>query len=227
LNGLLAISGSCRPARSTRAGGTTTLRTAVRSAGLARLRSLKRTVYSIQAGKNYRCVPALSTVLMSSSLQHIIFFIEQPLRPYLASLSIASPTRGVDLPSNRHGLTDTPAARIAAAQTRHMLSTDAKKPAIALNACSWNTRSTQCTGRFAMLSISGTNDVGNKRCRGRTPTGIDVAQCSHEKTLYDHCCCIRWCPEEDSNLHTFRHTDLNRARLPIPPPGHCCDPTSN
>ena len=28
-----------------------------------------------------------------------------------------------------------------------------------------------------------------------------------------------WCPEEDSNLHTLRHTDLNRARLPIPPPG--------
>ena len=28
-----------------------------------------------------------------------------------------------------------------------------------------------------------------------------------------------WCPEEDSNLHTLRHTDLNRARLPIPPSG--------
>ena len=28
-----------------------------------------------------------------------------------------------------------------------------------------------------------------------------------------------WCPEEDSNLHASRHTDLNRARLPIPPPG--------
>jgi phenylpyruvate tautomerase PptA (4-oxalocrotonate tautomerase family) len=31
---------------------------------------------------------------------------------------------------------------------------------------------------------------------------------------------IFWCPEEDSNLHTLRHTDLNRARLPIPPSGH-------
>ena len=30
---------------------------------------------------------------------------------------------------------------------------------------------------------------------------------------------IVWCPEEDSNLHTLRHTDLNRARLPIPPSG--------
>ena len=30
---------------------------------------------------------------------------------------------------------------------------------------------------------------------------------------------IRWCPEEDSNLHASRHTDLNRARLPIPPSG--------
>ena len=30
-----------------------------------------------------------------------------------------------------------------------------------------------------------------------------------------------WCPGEDSNLHTLRHMDLNHARLPIPPPGHC------
>src|SRR5690606_39597759 len=30
----------------------------------------------------------------------------------------------------------------------------------------------------------------------------------------------RWCPGEDSNLHTLRHMDLNHARLPIPPPGH-------
>ena len=29
----------------------------------------------------------------------------------------------------------------------------------------------------------------------------------------------QWCPGEDSNLHVVRHTDLNRARLPIPPPG--------
>lgn len=29
-----------------------------------------------------------------------------------------------------------------------------------------------------------------------------------------------WCPGKDSNLHASRHTDLNRARLPIPPPGH-------
>ena len=28
-----------------------------------------------------------------------------------------------------------------------------------------------------------------------------------------------WCPGKDSNLHASRHTDLNRARLPIPPPG--------
>ena len=28
-----------------------------------------------------------------------------------------------------------------------------------------------------------------------------------------------WCPEEDSNLHSLRNTDLNRARLPIPPSG--------
>ena len=33
---------------------------------------------------------------------------------------------------------------------------------------------------------------------------------------------LTWCPEEDSNLHTLRHTDLNRARLPIPPSGHYC-----
>ena len=35
------------------------------------------------------------------------------------------------------------------------------------------------------------------------------------------CSTLKWCPGEDSNLHTLRHTDLNRARLPIPPPGHC------
>ena len=29
----------------------------------------------------------------------------------------------------------------------------------------------------------------------------------------------KWCPGKDSNLHALRHTDLNRARLPIPPPG--------
>ena len=29
-----------------------------------------------------------------------------------------------------------------------------------------------------------------------------------------------WCPGEDSNLHGLLHTDLNRARLPVPPPGH-------
>ena len=31
----------------------------------------------------------------------------------------------------------------------------------------------------------------------------------------------RLCPEQDSNLHASRHTHLKRARLPIPPPGHC------
>ena len=33
-----------------------------------------------------------------------------------------------------------------------------------------------------------------------------------------------WCPGKDSNLHASRHTDLNRARLPIPPPGQVCGP---
>ena len=28
-----------------------------------------------------------------------------------------------------------------------------------------------------------------------------------------------WCPREDSNLHGLLHTDLNRARLPVPPLG--------
>src|SRR6185369_8891053 len=30
-----------------------------------------------------------------------------------------------------------------------------------------------------------------------------------------------WCPRRDSNPHTSRHMDLNHARLPIPPRGHC------
>src|SRR3954469_15296371 len=32
---------------------------------------------------------------------------------------------------------------------------------------------------------------------------------------------ILWCPRRDSNPHTLRHMDLNHARLPIPPRGHC------
>jgi hypothetical protein len=31
----------------------------------------------------------------------------------------------------------------------------------------------------------------------------------------------RWCPMGDSNSHTFRHRNLNPARLPIPPTGQC------
>ena len=34
-------------------------------------------------------------------------------------------------------------------------------------------------------------------------------------------CIQNLCPEQDSNLHASRHTHLKRARLPIPPPGHC------
>ena len=30
-----------------------------------------------------------------------------------------------------------------------------------------------------------------------------------------------WCPRRDSNPYTRRHMDLNHARLPIPPRGHC------
>src|SRR5450830_795272 len=33
---------------------------------------------------------------------------------------------------------------------------------------------------------------------------------------------VEWCPRRDSNPHTLRHMDLNHARLPIPPRGHCC-----
>ena len=29
----------------------------------------------------------------------------------------------------------------------------------------------------------------------------------------------QWCPEPDSNWHTFRRRILNPLRLPIPPPG--------
>src|SRR5215217_344437 len=30
-----------------------------------------------------------------------------------------------------------------------------------------------------------------------------------------------WCGREDSNFHALRHSDLNAARLPIPPRPHC------
>ncbi len=33
--------------------------------------------------------------------------------------------------------------------------------------------------------------------------------------------CCWWCPRRDSNPYTRRHMDLNHARLPIPPRGHC------
>jgi hypothetical protein len=45
--------------------------------------------------------------------------------------------------------------------------------------------------------------------------GRDVAETITQLTAFT----INWCPGEDSNLHALRHTDLNRARLPIPPPG--------
>ncbi len=31
---------------------------------------------------------------------------------------------------------------------------------------------------------------------------------------------LHWCPREDSNLHTLRHSHLKAACLPISPPGH-------
>ena len=31
---------------------------------------------------------------------------------------------------------------------------------------------------------------------------------------------INWCGREDSNFHGFPHSDLNAARLPIPPRPH-------
>ena|GEM_PF-2095981 len=51
---------------------------------------------------------------------------------------------------------------------------------------------------------------------GAAPEKQNPADITVNGTVYIR----QWCPEEDSNLHTLRHTDLNRARLPIPPPGH-------
>ncbi len=41
----------------------------------------------------------------------------------------------------------------------------------------------------------------------------------HKKMPERHCFYI-WCPREDSNLHTLRHSHLKAACLPISPPGH-------
>jgi hypothetical protein len=220
LNGLLAFAGTARPARSLRASQTSIHRVAARSAGTACLRNTIRTVYSIQAGKNYRWNTVPGTSLTSSF--HFLF--EQPLPLAPAFLSNPLQTRGFDTTSKRRGLLDT----LAVAQGGRA---DAKKPVIAMNTCSWNTRSTQCTGYLAALSApkSKSNQVD---FRSMTSVG---AQSLRTQTLRTdiplrtdmRMTASRWCPEEDSNLHTFRHTDLNRARLPIPPSGHCCDETFN
>jgi hypothetical protein len=54
----------------------------------------------------------------------------------------------------------------------------------------------------------------------RTPQmqNADRAICA-VGVLKELCSSKVWCPEEDSNFHTLRYTDLNRARLPIPPSG--------
>lgn len=46
---------------------------------------------------------------------------------------------------------------------------------------------------------------------------------SHTKAKPRRTCVQRGfqCPGQESNLHALRHTHLKRARLPIPPPGHC------
>ena len=41
-----------------------------------------------------------------------------------------------------------------------------------------------------------------------------------QSSVYTNFTTCAECPEQDSNLHTLRHTHLKRTRLPIPPPGH-------
>gem|GEM_PF-5219268 len=61
----------------------------------------------------------------------------------------------------------------------------------------------------------------------RTPTSQltlppqSSASTNSATSPFKHCEKIKEkeCPEQDSNLHTSRHTHLKRARLPIPPPG--------
>ncbi len=62
-----------------------------------------------------------------------------------------------------------------------------------------------------------------RRCRPRERPTIERAAAEASPGVAKPCSGwysgTRWCPGEDSNFHVFRHTDLNRARLPIPPPG--------
>ena len=85
------------------------------------------------------------------------------------------------------------------------------------------------TGDLAGISLN-TNDDTNKAI-GYQQTALDaLGQEGNKKArrtglllgLLDHVGRSEtklWCPEEDSNLHSLRNTDLNRARLPIPPSG--------
>src|SRR3569832_2280251 len=60
-----------------------------------------------------------------------------------------------------------------------------------------------------------TGKTAGKTCltRHEAPYGL------HTRRTSPHIERKPWCPGEDSNFHDLRHTDLNRARLPIPPPG--------
>ena len=53
----------------------------------------------------------------------------------------------------------------------------------------------------------------------RFMTVLQIRYCNQSSKLQE----TIWCPEEDSNLHTRRHMDLNHARLPIPPSGQCIE----
>lgn len=59
-----------------------------------------------------------------------------------------------------------------------------------------------------------------KSDNGPTQNGLTLLVLLEKLYLIERYWIIQWCPEEDSNLHALRHTDLNRARLPIPPSGH-------
>jgi hypothetical protein len=44
---------------------------------------------------------------------------------------------------------------------------------------------------------------------------------SVQKMFEQSCIIPQWCPRRESNPHGLLHTILSRARLPVPPPGHC------
>ena len=74
------------------------------------------------------------------------------------------------------------------------------------------------TGRSTFAVVFGSGGTVSSKCEKVGRRGIEKEK-SAQPFWIARIFLETWCPGEDSNLHALRHTDLNRARLPVPPPG--------